>query len=225
MRALADDLFVCERPLRVAGLQIGTRMTVVRLSDGSLFLHSPVALDDRLREELEALGPIRHVVAPNLHHHLYVGDYRDLPGVRLYAAPGLAAKKKRLPFDETLSDEAPAAWRGQIDQHCFQGAPFMKEVVFLHRASGTLLLADLAFNFVECDHGPTRWWLRLMGGYGRFCQPRHVRWLIRDKRAARRSAETILRWEIQRVVVSHGVVLQQSARRVLRESFAHLPEA
>lgn len=224
LRSIADDLWVCDRRLRVAGLEVGTRMSVIRLADGSLFVHSPVALDAELRAALEELGPVRHVVAPNLHHHLHLADYRGLEGVRVYAPPGLREKKKGLLVDEELGDEAPAAWREQIDQHRFRGAPFIGEVAFFHRRSRSLLLADLAFNFVECAHGPTRWWLRLMGGLGRFGPPRHVRWLARDKAAARRSADAILRWDVQRVVVAHGVVLQQSAKRLLRDAFAFLPE-
>jgi hypothetical protein len=224
VRELDDGIWVCDRPFRVAGLEVGTRMTVVRLDDGSLLLHSPVALTKELHAELDALGPIRHVVAPNLHHHLYLADYRDLEGVRIYAAPGLEKKKRGLRFDEVLSDRAPAAWRDQIDPLCFRGAPFMGEVVFFHRRSGSLMLADLCFNFVEHPQWLTRTWLRLMGALGRFGPPRHVRWLLRDKAAARRSVETMLAWDIRRVIVSHGVVLQQSARRVLRESFAFLPD-
>jgi hypothetical protein len=183
-----------------------------------------VALGPELREELEALGPVRHVVAPNLHHHLYLGDYRELPDVRFYAPPGLERKKKGFRFDAVLSDDPPDAWRGQIDQVCVQGAPFMGEVAFFHRRSGSLLLADLCFNFVEHPQRLTRTWLWLMGALGRFGPPRHVRWLIR-KRVARPSIDTMLGWDVRRVVVTHGVVLQQSAKRVLRESFLFLPDA
>jgi hypothetical protein len=35
---------------------------VVRLSDGSLWVHSPVALDGELRAGLDALGPVKHIV-------------------------------------------------------------------------------------------------------------------------------------------------------------------
>ncbi len=124
MRELAEGLWVEDRRFRVAGLEVGTRMTVVRLEDESLFLHSPVALDAELRAELEAIGPIRHVVAPNLHHHVYLADYRELPQVQIYASPGLSSKRKDIHFDACLTDEPPEAWRGQIDQHCFQGAPW-----------------------------------------------------------------------------------------------------
>jgi len=201
------------------------RMTAIRLADGSLFLHSPIPRDPEIEAALQTLGPVRHVVAPCRPHHFYIGEYRDIEGARLYAAPGLPEKRRDLRFDAVLSDDAPDAWAGEIDQHVFRGAPFMNEVVFFHRRSRTLILADLAFNFVECDHRPTRLWLRAVGALGRFGPPRHVRWMIRDRAAARASIETVLRWPIERVIVSHGVVLQQSARRLLRESFAWLPDA
>ncbi len=56
MRAIAEDLWVAEQPLRFGLLQLGTRMTVVRLSDSSLLLHSPIALTESLRVEIEELG-------------------------------------------------------------------------------------------------------------------------------------------------------------------------
>ena len=64
MRELDEGLWVEDRPLRLLGIEVGARMTVVRLEDGGLFLHSPVALDADLRSDLDALGPVRCVVAP-----------------------------------------------------------------------------------------------------------------------------------------------------------------
>ena len=66
LRALADGLWVAERPLRVLPfLDIGTRMSVVRGPDGGLVLHSPVEADAPTRAAIDALGPVRAVVCPN----------------------------------------------------------------------------------------------------------------------------------------------------------------
>ena len=46
-----------------------------------------------------------------------------------------------------IGANAPAEWRGQVDQCFFRGRPYENEVAFFHRASRTLLLCDLAFNF------------------------------------------------------------------------------
>lgn len=43
-------------------------MAVVKLADGSLWVHSPVELDEPLRKALEGLGPVGHVVSPNYEH-------------------------------------------------------------------------------------------------------------------------------------------------------------
>lgn len=217
-------MWVVERPFRVLGLRVGTRMTVVRLPDGGLWLHSPVAPDERLRADLAREGPVRHVVAPNRVHHLFVADARAAwPDATFHAAPGLARKRADLRFDAELSDRAPAAWGGAVETRVVQGAPYLSEVACFHVPSRTLVLTDLCFNFTGCPHALTRGWLWAMGGLGGFRCPRHVRWLLRDRPAVRASLEAVLAWNPERVVVAHGSVLPRSGRRVLRETFAWLP--
>ena len=77
LRQLAQDLWVAERTQRFYGLEVGTRMTVIRLADGSLLLHSPVALASELRRELDAIGRVCFAVAPNRVHHLYAGKVAE----------------------------------------------------------------------------------------------------------------------------------------------------
>jgi hypothetical protein len=90
---LAPGLWITQRPLRVYGVDIGTRMTIVRFRDGRLLVHSPVSLTAHLRSQLDELGSVGFVVAPNRWHHLFVGDYRQAyPEALVFAAPGLSAK-------------------------------------------------------------------------------------------------------------------------------------
>ena len=223
MRELADDLWVVERPLRFGGLPLGTRMTVIRLGSGELFLHSPVALDEALARDLLAAGTPRHAVAPNRFHHLFVGAYRGaFPGMRLYAAPGLPEKRSDLVFDEVLSADAPAAWAGQVDQEPFAGMPLVREVAFCHRASRTLILCDLAFHVGAEAPLLTRLAMQMLGAYGRFGPTAAEKLLVRDRVAARASMERILAWDFDRVVVSHGAVLERGGREALREGYRWL---
>ena len=223
MRSLAEDVWVVERPFRALGLRVGTRMTVVRLPDGGLWLHSPVAPDARLREALLREGPVRHVVAPNRVHHLSVAAAREAwPDATFHAAPGLARKRPKLAFDAELSDTAPDVWGGALRTRVVRGVPYLSEVACLHVPSRTLVLTDLCFNFSECPHAWTRWWLRAVGGLGGLRCPRHVRRLARDRAALRESLEAVLAWNPERIVVAHGNVLPASGRRVLREAFAWL---
>lgn len=227
LREIAPDLWVTERPLRFFGAEVGTRMTVVRLQPGgALWLHSPVALDPGLRKELDALGPVRFVVAPNRFHHLYAGDYVSAgPEVELFAAPGLPEKRRDLAFHAVLGDEAPAGWAGQIDQLFFRGAPLANEVVFCHRASSTLLLTDLAFNYGPETPPTTRFLLRLIDAYDQFGPSRVEKWLVvRDRAAARSCLEQVLAWDFDRAIVAHGRVLETGAREALRAGYAWLLE-
>ena len=123
-REIGDEIWVFDRPLSLFGLKIGARMTVIRLEDGSLFLHSPVEIDAETRAELDELGSVRYVIAPNKVHHFFIGAYREAyPEAQLIAAPGLPEKRKDIAFDQALGPEPPAARAGQIDQQLFGGAP------------------------------------------------------------------------------------------------------
>ena len=223
LRQVAQDLWVAERPQRFFGLEVGTRMTVVRLTDGSLLLHSPIPLDAELRRELDAIGRVRFAVAPNRVHHLYAGKVAEAyPAARLWVGPGLERKRPDLVFEAVLGDEAPAEWKGQVDQVLFRGRPYENEVVFFHRASRTLILCDLAFNFGPSAAAPTRLLMRLLRSYGHFGPSKLDPLLIRDRRAARESLERILGWDFDRVVVAHGDVLESGGHEALRRGYSWL---
>jgi len=137
-------------------------------------------------------------------------------------AAGVERKRPDLQIAGVLTDEAPAEWRGEVDQLYFRGRPFENEVVFFHRASRSLLLCDLAFNFGPRAPLVTRLVMTLMGGYGRFRPTRLDPLLIRDRRAARRSLEQILAWDFDRVIIAHGEVLEHGGRDALRAGYRWL---
>lgn len=225
LRALAPNLWVAERGLTLAVGDIGTRMTVIRLAGGGLFLHSPVRLDAETRRALDEVGQVRAVVAPSKVHHFFVGDYiAAYPAARIYGAPGLAEKRRDISFHGVLSNDAPPEWHGQIEQHVFRGASFMNEVVFFHAATRTLLLTDLAFN-VPANHRAAlraRLFYWLVGAAGRFGPHRVVRLGIRDRATARASVQTILQWDFDRVIVTHGDVLDTDGHARFAAAFAFL---
>ena len=44
---------------------------MLRLSDGSIWVHSPVSLDDELAAALAEIGEVKHIVTPNFEHTKY----------------------------------------------------------------------------------------------------------------------------------------------------------
>lgn len=104
LRPLDEDLWLAERPFAPLPFRdIGTRMTVVRLSDGGVALHSLVAADGPTRAAVDAIAPVRARICPNRVHPLFAGEWKQAyPAARLVAAPGLAAKRRDLAFDGVL---------------------------------------------------------------------------------------------------------------------------
>ena len=222
---LAPDLWVAyppfKLPLRLG--DIGCRMTVIRLGNGGLFLHSPVPLDGALRAALNQLGPVRAIVAPSKAHHLFVDDYvKEYPEAKLHGAPGLPEKRKDLKFDSILSDESDPDWRGEIDQHLFRGAPLLNEVVFFYRPTRTVIFTDPVFNVAAEDASKARVFYWITGAAGHFGPHRLVRRMISDRNAARESVRTLLEWNFDRVIVTHGDVLGRGGRNRVRAAFSYL---
>jgi hypothetical protein len=218
----AANLWVETRPLRFLGIETGTRMSVVRLSDGGLFVHSPVELTEATRAAIDVLGPVKAIVAPSRFHHLYVGAWmRAYPAATACACPGLARKRRDLAFARVLGDEPEPEWRGELDQVFFGARSLEDEVVFFHRASATLLCADAIFNLASHPSRLTRTVARLIGSR----EPGATwleRWLIRDRAAARAQVDRMLAWPIERIVLAHGALIETGGRDVLRRAYAWL---
>ncbi len=225
LRSLAPNLWVADRPFKLPFFlgDIRCRMTVLRLADGSLFLHSPVPLDAETGTALDEIGSVRAIVAPSKAHHLFVGDYvKAYPGAKLHLAPGLPDKRKDLKFTSILGDEAHADWQGQIEQHLFRGAPFLNEVVFCHPATHTVIFTDLVFNVAAQDASSARVFNWVTGAAGHFGPHRLIRRMISDRAAARASVNKILLWDFDRIIVTHGDVLDAGGRDRMRAAFSYL---
>lgn len=222
LSAIAPDIWVATRPLRFLGVETGTRMTVVRLADGGLFVHSPVSLDAGAHEAVNALGPVKAVVAPSLFHHLHVGEWIDAhPKAAVYACPGLQAKRSDLRWSGTLGDEPEPEWRGEIEQVFFAARSMENEVVFFHRASATMICADIIFNLSVHSSPWTRVVARLLGNQGP-----GATWLehlmIRRRAEAREQIDRMLAWKAERIVLSHGDWVEGDGAEVLRRAYAWL---
>jgi hypothetical protein len=172
LEAIGDSIWIADGAVvSFFGLPFPTRMAVVRLDSGDLWVWSPVALDEQLRAEVDALGPVSHLVSPNKLHHLYLGQWAQAwPAARIYASPGLARRRRDLSFAAELHDEPEPAWAGQIDQVIVRGSVMLSEVVFFHRRSSTCLVCDLVQRLAP--ESQTGWKGRLMRWLGVVGAPR-----------------------------------------------------
>ena len=212
-----------EVPFRMGGMELGGRMTVVRLPDGGLWLHSPVKLDEATRAAVDALGPVRFLVAPNVMHHVHLGAWAAAyPGAKVVAPAGLRRKRPELRLDAELGDTPEPGYAAVFSQQWMRGMPKLDEFAFLHRPSRTLLVTDLVFNIRESSSWLTRTYLKLCRTYGKLAPTLLLKSMVKDRPALRASLDTVLGWDFERVVVCHGEVLERGGREALRDGFAWL---
>jgi hypothetical protein len=218
------DIWIAEGPsVSFFGFPYPTRMTLVRLSDGGLWLCSPIELTDALAGEIKALGPVRHLVSPNKIHHLFLGQWAQAwPEAKLWASPGLARRRRDLSFDGELGDAAEPAWERDIDQLIFRGSFALEEVVFFHRASRSAIITDLVQKF---DPTTQRGWrgllMRLDGLVGpEGSTPRELRLTFWNRRAAREALRKMLGWNPQRLIIAHGQWVRENGREALARALS-----
>jgi hypothetical protein len=231
LKPVAPDLWIVDSgPLHLAGVAFPVRMTVVRLSSGGMWLHSPTPFIATLRGEIERLGPIRHLVAPNFAHWMFVRDWqREVPEAETWAAPGLrergTVRKSGVRLDHDLGEVPPDTWAADIDQITVPGGFGVTEVGFLHRTSRTLVLTDLVENFEPEKLSPVaRPLVRAAGAMSpEGMAPIHYRLALNRNRATvAAAARRMLDWAPEKVIFAHGAWFESDGTAQLRHSFRWL---
>jgi hypothetical protein len=232
-KPVAQNIGIVDGPfehLTMAGVRLPlpftTRMTVVRLGNGDLFLHSPIAFDAALAERLQAMGTVCHLVSPNQFHYAHIGEWsRAFPDAVAWASPHARERARSrgidVRFDRDVGAEPPEEWRDDIDQTDVPGGIF-GEIVFFHKDSKTLILTDTVIN-LELDkiRHPWRFAAKLTGMYhprgGIFFGMRLP--LILQKRKTRAAVQKILSWQPERIILSHGRWFDSNGSAILERLF------
>lgn len=235
LKRVGEDIWIVDGPIVTMAMYgttipFPTRMTIVRLSNGDLWCHSPIEFDAGLKADIDRLGPVRHLISPNKIHYAHIAVWAAVyPDASTWASPGVreraAAQHIEVRFDADLADQAPAAWAADIEQLIFLGSRFMAEVVFFHPKSSTLILADLIENFEsEKVNGTFRWLLPLMGVLdpdGKI--PFDFRLTFwGGKKQARQCFRRILDWQPEKIILAHGRWYRTNGVAELKRAFRWL---
>jgi hypothetical protein len=219
----AQGIWLREAPVRFLGLHLTTTMVVLRLADRSLLVYSPVALTPELRAAVGALGPVAHLYAPDLQHHVWLGEWAAaFPGARVHAPPGLCKKRPDLRVDRVHGQPPEPAFAGTVEEIPIAGFR-LQETALFYRPAATLVVADLVHNVGRPTHAWTRTYTRLMGFYDRIGLSRVIRLTaFSDRRAARTSIDELLARPFDRLIVGHGAPLASGGREAVASTYAWL---
>jgi len=224
LKPFGTNLYIADGPtVSFFGFPYPTRMAVARLSDGDVWVWSPIALTRELADDVRSIGPVRYIVSPNKLHHLFLQEWADQwPDARLYAPPGLAHKKAALHFYAELVDQTGPPWEADIDQVIFRGSFAMTEVVFFHRSSRTAIVGDLIQRFSESK---TSGWqgvvMRLGGLVGEHgSTPPDWRASFVRRRPARAALQKVLELNPERLLIAHGSCAQTGAAEIIKTALS-----
>ncbi|WP_373474716.1 DUF4336 domain-containing protein [Sphingorhabdus sp.] len=225
----AEDIWTVEGPevqYRLAGALIPcpTRMTVVKLANGTLWLHSPVAYSANLQQTLDALGPVSAIIAPNSYHYLQVDAWASTNAdATVFASADVAHKIAAKPI--ALGGKLVADWSADIDHISVELGKF-SETVFFHRPSQSLVVTDLMQTF-EASRVRSlfvRLLLKLGGATGPNAKPSiEIRLAARKHRDELRvGVEQMIAWNPRRVILSHGACIQNNSVDAIESAFRWL---
>jgi len=228
MQAFGKDVWIIDGPtVRDMGVMFTTRMTIIRLSDGAIWVNSPVTAPFDTLKRITELGPVRYLVAGTPRHAWRLAAWHTLfPEAELWAArtTPLTLKKGHPPLTGILGDEPPQAWKNDFDQLAFKGNPLIEEVFFFHRRSRTVILDDLIQIHPMVKGKPFRnalWKLAGVasphGGVGL-----DIRLSFTNRNRARRSFEKLLSWDFDKLIIAHGACIDSDAKPFVKHAFRWL---
>ncbi len=203
---------------------MGRRMTVMQVGDGRLVVHSAVRMSEPDMQRLDSIGEVAYVIAPNPFHASEAPWYADRYPEAKTLLPGAMRRKqeRRMRIDGTLEDGWPAELAGELEALLIDGLR-LPETAYWHARSKTLVVTDLVMNYGN-DHfkGIFKLLMRINGIVDRFGPSRLFRSVIKDKAALRDSLARVMQWDFDRVVMSHGRVLETDGKARLTKAFDFL---
>ncbi|HXH17073.1 MAG TPA: alpha/beta fold hydrolase [Sphingomonas sp.] len=225
-KTVADGVWIVDSgPINAMGLKLPLRMTIFRLKDGDLLLHSPTPFSAEVAKAVEALGRVRHLVAPNIAHWTFLADWqRAYPDATTWAAPGLRdraqVRASNVRIDAELSETAPAEWADTLDQGIVLGGAGFSEVWFFHRQTRTLVLVDLIENLESDKLPPITRLLMQASAATRGTTARYLRLPVRlGGPEAKNAVRAILALAPERVIFAHGRTFDSNDAAELDRAF------
>ena len=221
-----DQIWILEYPVRFLGMVLYGRMTIIRLNNGELIIHDPCIIDGSTKHEIDAIGKVKYIIAPGYYHHLFVTDFQQkYPDAETFLCPGLERKRPDIKFEWILGNRPDHRWGDVVEQVVVQGPKYIWEVVFFHRPSKTLILVDLLENIGNNFRHPTGlylqfWWKIVfrMWNNPKAAPEYQVGW--GKKEIVKNCLNKIIGWDADRIILSHGELVEKNVRNTLTSAWA-----
>lgn len=204
-RQLDENLWILEGSLP-HHMPLPRTMTVFRMHDGGLWIHSAIALKPDAYRKLESYGPPKILVVPSTMHRLDAPAYKDRYPSMKVVCPEAATEKVRqvVPVENSCENEFQGS---EIVVHKMPGAKPIELAYDLPLSAGgkALVFNDLLVNVTDLK-GVLGGFLKLIGRVGAFRSPPSNKLLLLNDRQKFQAwlDEQARRTDVKIVTVAHG---------------------
>ena len=215
-RQLSDDVAVMSFPWRTLGIDFKRNVTLLRLSDGRVVIHSTAPFTAENIAAIRRFGEPAWLVEATLMHDTFAKEgraaFRDLP----YLAPNGFTKVSGI-WTESLHPP-PSDWKGEIDVWRIDGMRMNEHALFHHR-SRMLVVADLFFSLPAKTRGWPRFFARHFMRLPRlFGISAFFRLMINDRPAFERSVNALMQSDFEKLIVAHWKPLETDAKPAVKRA-------
>ena len=220
MKKIGADIWVHEDAMTLMGMKLRLRMTIVKLANGGLWIHSPTALSPELKEETAQLGSVRFIVGASNGHNLWLQEWQDaFPDAAIYVSGGIP-KKLKLTNYQVLDESGENIWEEDLAREYMHGVPLLNESVFFHKKTKSLIVTDLIQNY--SDKRPSglagfmaKYIFEPMGFKGMcLAPPLKMGFVIKDKQKFALFIKKIQSHDFERIIVTHGDIIESNAKQI-----------
>jgi len=224
LELVGKDIWIINYPFKLIGANFGNKMTVIKYDDDKLLLHSPIPISPHLIKEIDALGQVKLLMAPNLMHNLFINQWKQHYSEALLIAP---KHIKEVDYDISLeeitqSEKSNLIIPSNLRVQFIAGMKGLHEYALIHIPSGTLVLTDLAFNINNVKGIWSNIFFRLYGAYGKFGPTYLTKFIIKNKAKFSQSIETIFSYDFDKIIVSHGDLVARDGKSHFSKAFSHI---
>ena len=241
-RDILPNLTTLSTPFARFGLmKVGGRATIVKLKTGALAVFSPVALTDGVQSKIQSMGGnVKYISAMDIEHHIFITPWaKAYPQAEVIGVEGLPEKREKdaatkgIRFSHvfTQSNKKDMRISEEFDdefEYEYIHAHANKELVYYHKPTKTMIQADFIFNLPAHEQYSksgelatsgilTKLFASVMHTQKDAIWQRRFLWYAlgaKDRAAFSESVNRMKRWDLQRIIPSHGDVIEPGAQGV-----------
>jgi Domain of unknown function (DUF4336) len=241
-RDILPNLTTLSAPFARFGLmKVGGRATIIKLRTGALAVFSPVALTDDVRSKVQSMGNnVKYISAMDIEHHIYLTPWaKAYPQAEVIGMEGLPEKREKDPATKgikfahvfTKSNKRDMRISEEFDdefEYEYIHSHASNELVYYHKPTKTMIEADFIFNLPAHEQYSksgesatsgilTKLFTSLMNTKNEAIWQRRFIWYLagaKDRVGFSESINRMKRWDLQRIIPSHGDVMESGAQGV-----------